>query len=579
MKKQNTRRALLASALSLLLCVSMLVGTTFAWFTDSVSSGRNQIVAGNLDVTLEYWNGSTYAEVTGDTKLFNDAALWEPGHTEVAYLKVGNAGSLALLYQLAVHVYDESQGTNVAGDTFALSDHLVFSVVDKEIETAADLFTREEAITEAGDTKGLKAYSSGEKALLNTGDADYVALIIYMPESVGNEANYMTGTLAPYIQMGATLVATQYAKEQDSFGADYDAEAVMPIPVIPDGDTPVSTEPFSFIVPAAALADGVTALMPPTISEPQFTETIPTDTTTNKIVTIDLDIKMEGIRENNTTPITVKYRLPDDKAYCTSIEAYHNGELLPNVTYDAATKTVTFTTTSFSPFKLVLDTGATVIPESYTNEEAIALLKNAASGAVIDGLGKTYNLGSIGENQYAITIGTKDMTFRNMTLKASGKGYVLQIDAKGKTVKMQNVTFQNTTGKTIVLSYNGKESVELERCTFKGGAFMHGSNVTVIDCTFTSNINMEDASNYTIKNCKFTASSAITMNASLKDILFVGNTFKSVAVRLYKGMPQPTNVRFIGNTYGTKIANPDTGVDYEGWKAAGVWIETDNVKG
>ena len=54
MNKKSTKRSLLLSALSLVLCLSMLVGTTFAWFTDSVTSGKNRIVAGNLDVELEY---------------------------------------------------------------------------------------------------------------------------------------------------------------------------------------------------------------------------------------------------------------------------------------------------------------------------------------------------------------------------------------------------------------------------------------------------------------------------------------------------------------------------------------------
>ena len=54
MKKQNTKRALLLSALSLLLCVCMLVGSTFAWFTDSVTSANNIIKSGNLDVELYY---------------------------------------------------------------------------------------------------------------------------------------------------------------------------------------------------------------------------------------------------------------------------------------------------------------------------------------------------------------------------------------------------------------------------------------------------------------------------------------------------------------------------------------------
>ena len=57
-KTKNTKRALVASVISLILCFSMLVGTTFAWFTDSVTSANNVIVAGNLDLTLEYWNGT-----------------------------------------------------------------------------------------------------------------------------------------------------------------------------------------------------------------------------------------------------------------------------------------------------------------------------------------------------------------------------------------------------------------------------------------------------------------------------------------------------------------------------------------
>ena len=223
-KRKSTKRALLLSALSLLMCVSMLIGSTFAWFTDSVTSGRNTIMAGNLDVTLKYWDGSAYVDVTDTTKLFNDAALWEPGHTEVAYLEVGNAGSLALKYQLGVNVYEEITGVTEDGREIKLSDHLVFSVVDKQITAEADLYTREGAIAAAGNSKGLKAYNSGTTAL-PVGEKDYVALIIYMPETVGNEANHKTGTPAPSITMGTTLVATQYTAESDSFNNEYDKDA------------------------------------------------------------------------------------------------------------------------------------------------------------------------------------------------------------------------------------------------------------------------------------------------------------------------------------------------------------------
>ena len=57
--KKSTKRALLMSVISMLLCLAMLTGTTFAWFTDSVKSGMNKIVAGNLDVELQYYDGTT----------------------------------------------------------------------------------------------------------------------------------------------------------------------------------------------------------------------------------------------------------------------------------------------------------------------------------------------------------------------------------------------------------------------------------------------------------------------------------------------------------------------------------------
>ena len=102
MKAKTTRRALLLSVLSLLLCCSMLVGTTFAWFTDSVQSGVNKIVAGNLDIVLEYWDGDSWEDAENKVIPFvaadgrsQDQILWEPGCTyERAPFRVRNAGSL-----------------------------------------------------------------------------------------------------------------------------------------------------------------------------------------------------------------------------------------------------------------------------------------------------------------------------------------------------------------------------------------------------------------------------------------------------------------------------------------------------
>ncbi|MBQ3529425.1 MAG: hypothetical protein IJA47_02910 [Oscillospiraceae bacterium] len=230
--KKSTKRALLLSALSLLLCVSMLVGSTFAWFTDSVTSGNNIIKSGNLDVELEYKkvdNGvvsTEWASVKDKTDIFNPNALWEPGHVEVVYLKVSNLGTLALKYQLGVNVIKETLGKTETGEDIKLSEYLVFKVV--EMPDALTTYTDREAVKlAAGTAKGLTDYNGKTTALDAKGGAnaeDYVALIVYMPETVGNEANYR-GDAIPTIELGINLYATQYTAEEDSFDEFYDKNA------------------------------------------------------------------------------------------------------------------------------------------------------------------------------------------------------------------------------------------------------------------------------------------------------------------------------------------------------------------
>ena len=233
-KKRSTKRALALSFISLLLCVSMFVGTTFAWFTDSVSSLNNKIVAGNLDVELEFakvvdGNITGWETVQGNGEIFDPNALWEPGRVEVVYLKVSNLGTLALKYQLGVNVYGEIIGKTEDGKDIKLSEHLVFKAV--EMPNALTTYTDREAVAlAAGTEKGLKDYN-GKTTALEVGGEDYVALIVYMPETVGNEANYR-GDKVPTITLGINLYATQVEAESDSFGKDYDADAWHPDMVV-----------------------------------------------------------------------------------------------------------------------------------------------------------------------------------------------------------------------------------------------------------------------------------------------------------------------------------------------------------
>ena len=115
--RKSTKRALLGSVVAMVLCLAMLVGATFAWFTDTASTGVNKIQAGNLDVQLQYataWdengNVTTWADAQGKQLEFKKAAgaenetiLWEPGCTyALPELRVVNKGNLALKYKVAI---------------------------------------------------------------------------------------------------------------------------------------------------------------------------------------------------------------------------------------------------------------------------------------------------------------------------------------------------------------------------------------------------------------------------------------------------------------------------------------------
>lgn len=204
---KNMKKTLLGSLAVLLLCFALLIGTTFAWFSDSVSSDTNTIIGGNLDVALEYSSDyATWNEVDEDTNVFATDVYWEPGYAEVVYLKVTNAGTLDLKYQLSVNVVDETAGTNVNDETFNLSDYIMVGQIDDVTDAYADVATAIDSVT---NTTTLSEFESSTANTLTSGTDTYIALVVYMPTDIGNEANYKTGTTAPQITLGIELIATQ----------------------------------------------------------------------------------------------------------------------------------------------------------------------------------------------------------------------------------------------------------------------------------------------------------------------------------------------------------------------------------
>ena len=152
---------------------------------------------------MEYLKADgNWATVGENTNVFAENALWEPGHTEVVYLKIKNVGSLAFNYKLSVNIVEETKSVNVAGEELVLSNYIMMGAVEGQEEA----FENRGAALGALDPDAVKAIKEGyalSKALYPVGNPEgkaneqYVALVVYMPESIGNEANHKTGEAVP----------------------------------------------------------------------------------------------------------------------------------------------------------------------------------------------------------------------------------------------------------------------------------------------------------------------------------------------------------------------------------------------
>ena len=223
----KTKKSLLMSALSLLLCFSMLIGSTYAWFTDSVASGSNVITAGNLDLVVEYTlDGENWKDLDGADDLFQKD-LWEPGHTEVVALRIKNNGTLALKYVASMNIVNEKIGKNKDGGDIVLSDILTVGTLVQEANQIGDIAVAL-AFEKENMYKGTTAFKASsilrENQELHPGSAHYVIIKVDMSETIGNEANH-DGVNVPSIEFGINVFATQYTYESDSFGHDYDLGA------------------------------------------------------------------------------------------------------------------------------------------------------------------------------------------------------------------------------------------------------------------------------------------------------------------------------------------------------------------
>ena len=201
----------IASALSL--CAIILwgifgTGTSLAWFTDTSPEINNIFHFAEFDLAVSHrLPDGSWEEIDSQTKVFDEKALYEPGYTQVVYLKVQNKGTVPFEFYTAVNVNGCIEATNVFGQKFMLQDHLEFGITTADSEAAMESSVSDRKKAAEIADMPLKNYDT-ETAELMDGETKYIALIVRMPEEVGNIANYR-GDTVPKVELGITVKADQ----------------------------------------------------------------------------------------------------------------------------------------------------------------------------------------------------------------------------------------------------------------------------------------------------------------------------------------------------------------------------------
>ena len=339
--RKSTKRALLGSVVAMVLCLAMLVGATFAWFTDTASTNVNKIQAGNLDVVLEMLTkdaqgNDKWVSAEGKKLEFQKAAgaeseqvLWEPGCTyTLPELRVVNNGNLALKYKVAI--------TGINGSA-KLNEAIEWTIGD---------------------------VAMGTEQHLAAGESNAFTIKGHMKESAGNE--YMNESIDG---IAITVVATQDTVESDSFGKDYDADAEYPVVAVANvntnGDTVLKDKEedhtIQVTVPAGALDEDVQSLKLEVVKSATPAGVKVASTESSQSYEVTMRDQSGNAVSTNGTLMTVEMNVGKNR---TALKLYHDGEKMTkdsgtltdaadHYVYDTATGYVTMKVSHFSPFTAV----------------------------------------------------------------------------------------------------------------------------------------------------------------------------------------------------------------------------------
>lgn len=369
---KNTKKSLLMSAISLLLCISMLISSTFAWFTDSVTSAGNKIQSGTLKIDLELLDEETseWNSLKENRAPIFNYDKWEPGYVDTKVLKVENEGSLALKW---VAQFCSEQQLSI------LADVIDVYVCASESEIGYPEDRNLDGYTCVGNlTTFINSIEKTTRGTLEAGEVAYLGIALKMREDAGNE--YQNLSLGGAFDI--RIYATQYTSESDSFDNQYDKNSMFDILA----DKSILTSQTKYLMEGAETAEFAlyhkgTRIV--SVSVPEDAIANPNEPITVNIRAIDpyiaasentqsyaYDIEVTNLKANlkGDQLVTVVVAAPKGLA---AMQAYHKGALMEDAVYDEVAGTITFKTASFSPFDFTSN-----VEEVESLDELRAVLQN-----------------------------------------------------------------------------------------------------------------------------------------------------------------------------------------------------------
>ena len=568
---KSTKRALLSAILALVMTVSMLVGTTFAWFTDSVTSSGNKIVAGNLDVELHMFNAASgaYENISDATKPIFGAdglvdtqedvsTIWEPGKTQVVYLAIKNAGNLDLKYKVVLDVTDIEK---------KLNEVLSFTITP---DTKAGDVTAWSGANASSVELGEQVVSAPNVAL----EADaihYFALSVHMDELAGNE--YMNGS----ITFDLSVLAAQLASEDDSFGSDFDKDATY----TDINKDKVTDKDFEENDAVTIQAGGATVTLPEELGAGEYelvldNHAVKTDEATNETtVSFDLTLSKDGVKFDEATP-GVKFPVSINVGkYLNITSVTHKGAPVTAYSYDKETGILSFETDSFSPFAITYYEGS--FSSDATAEDMNALISKggeftltenlvldatmviaAGESVVLDLNGKTIS-GTMHKNVGSVIKNEGNLTINNGTVSSLGANGGSAILNKGNLIA-KGVEFNgapNADGSWPSYTINNTGVAQLDNCyitSYHGSvaSYNEGALVTLNN----SEINMVGIDGFTSHGIYTYNDGAVIVNGG--KIANYNTTQTASGASAINGNVTVNSGEIIGrieNYYGTPVIN------------------------